>query len=200
MSPRERARKKKANGLNSRRKTQCRAKRYKNKVAANLDIPIKQSIYHITQRCLHNHCFWTNPNSSIQKNFNDILVKEIQPIPPQPSNLTFHNLYKTIKLPADTRQILSLNLKYYLVASKPPDNLKKTVQKMAHSICTKFQMDMLDQSTENNYIKQLYIRNKNWNPSPAPLHIEDKITRFDKLCKDAQQKLASKNHNKILRI
>ena len=161
-------------------------------------IPLKQKLYHTTRRCLRNQGFCADPNLSIQKNFNNTLEKGIQLTLPHPTNLTFHNLCKTINLPNGTRQLLGLNLKYCLAASKPPNNLKKTVQKMAYSIRTKFQIDTIGQPTENNYIKQLYIQNKNWNPSPAPPIIKDKITVFDKMLKEAHQKLTSKNKNKNL--
>jgi hypothetical protein len=41
------------------------------------------------------------------------------------------------------------------------------------------------------YIKQIYIKNKNWNPDPAPLHIEDNITKFENLRESQKSKSAS---------
>jgi hypothetical protein len=63
---------------------------------------------------------------------------------------------------------------------------------MAYSIRTKYCLDESNTSSSNEYVKQLYIRNKNWNPPPAPTLIEEKITEFEKLLKKSHKTLVEK--------
>jgi hypothetical protein len=70
---------------------------------------------------------------------------------------------------------------------------------MAYSIRTKYQLQQLGHTKDSHYIKQIYLRNKNWNPEPAPPDIEDKITYFDKTLKTQQNALVSKYKNINLR-
>jgi hypothetical protein len=60
---------------------------------------------------------------------------------------------------------------------------------MARSIRTLFYLKQQDSRHNENYNKQIYIKQKNWHPPPAPLNVEDKITLFEKLLKAKQQKL-----------
>jgi hypothetical protein len=53
-------------------------------------------------------------------------------------------------------------------------------------------------STESVYIKQIYIRNKHWNPEPAPPTVEDAITAFDKALHGMQQTLILKQQKMSL--
>jgi hypothetical protein len=48
---------------------------------------------------------------------------------------------------------------------------------------------------ESDYIKQIYIRNPSWNPPPAPINLEDSITKFEKLLKASHNKLTLKHRN-----
>jgi hypothetical protein len=66
------------------------------------------------------------------------------------------------------------------------------MRQLAYSIRTKHFIDSFDMARENNYINQVYIKNKAWNPPPAPMLIEDKLTIFKKQLKQKQQKLESK--------
>jgi hypothetical protein len=54
---------------------------------------------------------------------------------------------------------------------------------MAYSIHTKYQLQQLGHTKDSHFIKQIYLRNKTWNPEPAPTNIEDKITNFNKTLK-----------------
>jgi hypothetical protein len=63
---------------------------------------------------------------------------------------------------------------------------------MAYSICTKYCLDEGSINNPNEYIKQLYIKNKNWNPPPAPNLIEEKITEFEKCLKKSYNTLVEK--------
>ena len=47
-------------------------------------------------------------------------------------------------------------------------------------------------NSTSHYKKQIYIKNTNWHPSPAPLTIENKITEFEKALKDKQHHLETK--------
>jgi hypothetical protein len=62
---------------------------------------------------------------------------------------------------------------------------------MAYAIRTKFHLQKINTTTDMEYIKQIYIKNKNWNPDPAPLHIEDNITKFENLRESQKSKSAS---------
>jgi hypothetical protein len=47
-------------------------------------------------------------------------------------------------------------------------------------------------SSEANYIPQIYLRNKNWNPLLAPASIEDQLTLFEKSLKKERDSLTKK--------
>jgi hypothetical protein len=70
---------------------------------------------------------------------------------------------------------------------------------MAYSIRTHFNLKTLGLNTESTFIKQIYARNKNWNPEPAPNNIEEKITQFEKLLKTKQNQFVTKHANTNLR-
>jgi hypothetical protein len=57
----------------------------------------------------------------------------------------------------------------------------------------------LNKEDDSDYIKQIYIKNETWNPEPAPLYIEDKITDFKKLLKHQQNNLSNLLRGKNLR-
>jgi hypothetical protein len=50
------------------------------------------------------------------------------------------------------------------------------------------------QNPDDSYEKQIYVKIKNWDPPPAPLEIEEKITSFEKELK-AKQHLKAKQSN-----
>jgi hypothetical protein len=59
---------------------------------------------------------------------------------------------------------------------------------MAYSIRTKFYLnDINHESTD--YEKQIYTKNKTWNPPPASNQIEDKLTEFGMALKLQQTQL-----------
>ena len=93
----------------------------------------------------------------------------------QPKNLTTHNLCKGTQ----PTNLLGLGLKFCLASSKPTQTIKDTMQKLANRIRTKYYLQQ-NSSTNNNYIPQLYIRLKGWDPPPAPLKVENSITNFEK--------------------
>jgi hypothetical protein len=72
---------------------------------------------------------------------------------------------------------------------------------MAHSIRTKFQLQSLGltEDSNSNYNKQIYIKNRNWHPNPAPSPIEDQITNFDKALRQQLQTLILKHKKTNLR-
>jgi len=153
---------------------------------------------HTEQYCLRNFGFCANPALSKSKNFK--LALHENPLRPwlQPKNLAFHNLCKTQKLPLGTKELLGLNLKFCLSCSKITNDIKNTMLQIAKSIWTRHFLQT-DGTTENNtYEKQIYIKNTSWNPPPAPLHVEDKITEFDKTLKFLHQRLSEKHNHKKL--
>jgi hypothetical protein len=60
---------------------------------------------------------------------------------------------------------------------------------MAYTIRTKYHLQRLGIPTTSDYTKQIYTKNKYWDPEPAPLKVEDAITSFDKALHSAQEKL-----------
>jgi hypothetical protein len=175
--------------LKSRRVIQRRAKRYKKMSAIEAEKPLRQSSYHTKQYCLKNFGFIADPTLSLQRNFNQIIkTSNIQPL--QPSNLTFHNLCKNIKLPSDTRKLLDLNLKYCLSKNNFNQNINKILLQMAYSIRTKF-YDINHESTD--YEKQIYTKKKTMYPPPASNQIEDKLTENGMALKLQQTLLNLKN-------
>jgi hypothetical protein len=70
---------------------------------------------------------------------------------------------------------------------------------MAYAIRTKFHLQKINTTTDTEYIKQIYIKNKNWNPDPAPLQIEDNITNFEKTLKENHNNLSQCLQNRNLR-
>jgi hypothetical protein len=54
---------------------------------------------------------------------------------------------------------------------------------MAKTIRTKHFLSENGIIDNNSYEKQIYIKNSAWNPPPAPLSIENKITEFEKYLK-----------------
>jgi len=70
---------------------------------------------------------------------------------------------------------------------------------MAYVIRTKFHLQKINTTTDTEYIKQIYIKNKNWNPDPAPLQIEDNITNLEKTLKENHNNLSQRLQNRNLR-
>jgi len=101
----------------------------------------------------------------------------------QPNNLGFHNLCNRNELPLGTRQLLGLNLNFCLASANVRDNINKTVLKMVRSICIKYFLNQHGLDSSEEYNKQIYICNTSWHPPPAPLHIENHITNFEKALK-----------------
>ena len=148
--------------------------------------------------------FTADPLHSKQKNFNNAVLSNIHnsltPLTKnksnphkdslfqqQPKNLTTHNLCKGIQPPPGTTSLLGLGLKFCPVSAPPTPNIKDTMQKLAYRIRTKFYLQC-NPSTKNDYIPQLYIKLKGWDPPPAPLSVEDAITLFEKQLKIAIQR------------
>jgi hypothetical protein len=63
---------------------------------------------------------------------------------------------------------------------------------MAYTIRTLYKLKELDVDNNYSYEKQIYVKNKLWNPPPVPLLIEDKITEFEKEIKSKQATLHAK--------
>jgi len=188
--------------LKSRRAAKQRILRQKKKLEAKSNMPLQQKHYHTLQRCLKNYGFCANPNYTLQKNFNDNLKansSENENLPQPINNLSFHNFCKINTIPTGTRQLLGLNLRYCLASSQLHNNIRSTVQKMAYTIRTKYHLQRLGQATDSTYIKQIYIKNKHWNPEPAPTLVKDTITIFDKSLHKMQDALNTKQQKMNLR-
>jgi len=67
---------------------------------------------------------------------------------------------------------------------------------MARSIRTHYFLQENGSANASQYIKQLYVKNSNWHPPPAPINVEDKITEFEKALKVKHNHLTAK-HKRI---
>ena len=135
-------------------------------------------------RCLSNYGFYAKPEYNIQKKFNFCISQGQSSSCMQPTNLQFHNLCKENVLPSGTRQLLGLNLKFCISSNQIKNNINKTVLQMARSIRTRYYLKELNIDNSADYEKQIYLKDKGWHPPPAPLHIEDKLTMFEKTLKE----------------
>ncbi len=116
---------------------------------------------------------------TLQKKFNICLrLKEKSTSPP--SNLAYHNLCSSIQPPPGTKELLGLNLKYCLATAIPNPDLKKSMKRFAYNIRTELHLKQSASETNNDYIPQIYIKNTGWNPPPASLTVENKLTSFEK--------------------
>jgi len=139
-----------------------------------------------------NYGFTANPHSSKQINFKQAMTTKPPLTYCQPHNLTYHNLCTINKIPPGTKQLLGFNLKYCLSTKHLHQDINKTVLKMAYSIKTLYHRKELGINKDNHYEKQIYMKNRLWNPPPAPLLLEDKLTDFDKEAKAKQEGLLTK--------
>jgi hypothetical protein len=180
----------------SRRITQRRLKRNKNKEQSQLSRKIQRLFLHTKKNCLSNYGFCSDPSSSIQKNFNTAITALTSYPNKQPSNLTFHNLCQQNELPPGTKHLLGLNLKYCLTSNKLDDGVNNTLLKLAQSIRTKHFLNTAGFGENSEYIPQIYLKNKTWDPPPASILIEDQITNFEKSLKKEIELLQKKYKNK----
>jgi hypothetical protein len=155
-------------------------------------IKINQELHFAKLRCLRNFGFIANPSKTLQQNFNKAIADTPSTLYCQPTNLTFHNLCTKQKLPIGTKNLLGLNLKFCLASNMLQNNISKTILRLARSIRTNFYLKEHNLDCNSDYEKQIYIKNTNWHPPPAPLHIEDKISDFEKLLKEKHFNLINK--------
>jgi hypothetical protein len=140
-----------------------------------------------------------NPHLSLQANFNRALLHNSHPTLNLPTNLTFHNLCTLNTVPKGTQELLGLNLKYCIAPNTIPDNINHTVRRMAYSIRTSHFLSSAGSNQDSEFIKQIYLKNKNWNPPPASIEIEENITRFETKLKEAHLTLTKKTQKRNLR-
>jgi len=129
-------------------------------------------------------------NEYIHSAFNHMVFKPSQPYQCQ---TTFKWLCKENSLPIGSKALLGLNLKFCLSANTLPNDIKQTMLRMARSIRIRYFLLDNKTTTSSTYEKQIYVKNTNWHPPPAPIAIEDKITNFEKALIRQQQALIIKN-------
>jgi hypothetical protein len=146
----------------------------------------------MTQCYALHYGFTANPRTSLQQNFNNTIKNTVGYEKKQPTNSTFHNLCTINKIPLGTKQLLGLNLNFCLASNKIPNSIPNTKRNMAYNIRTAYYLK--NQGTHNNteYIKQIYVKNRNWNPPPAPIDIKNKITEFERALQEAYSAQISK--------
>jgi len=65
--------------------------------------------------------------------------------------------------------------------------------RLARSIRTQYYLKENGTANDSTYEKQIYVRNANWHPPPAPWTIEEKLTDFEKALKQKHQNLLYKH-------
>jgi len=105
----------------------------------------------------------------------------------QPIKLAVHNLCHTCQPPSGTTNLLGLGLKYCIVPPKANPNIKNCIKKLAYRIRTKQYLLDNDTINRNEYIPQLYVKIKNWNPPPASASTEERMTLFEKKLREASR-------------
>jgi len=107
--------------------------------------------------------------------------------------LAFHNLCKDNLVPPVSRALLGLNLKFCLANKTITNDINKMRLRLAHSIRINYYLLENGIMDDSAYEKQIYIKNSNWHPPPAPWLVEEKITDFKKALKQKHQDLINKN-------
>jgi hypothetical protein len=69
---------------------------------------------------------------------------------------------------------------------------------MARTIRISYYLKENNLGHKSQYEKQIYIKNNTWHPPPAPLHIEDRISSFEKLLKEKHNILVNKHKQRNL--
>jgi hypothetical protein len=158
---------------------------------------IKTQLTQTKTKCLTSFGFWASPELTLQKNFNNTLKKlDTPPQYLQPKNLAFHNLCKNNTLPPGSKALLGLNLKFCLSNKTITNDISKTMLQLARSIRIQYYLMETGTTNDSTYEKQIYVKNTNWHPPPAPWAIEEKITDFEKALRQKHQSLVEK-HQKI---
>jgi hypothetical protein len=135
------------------------------------------------------------PYSIITKQFQQHTEQQIFHM--QLHNHTFHNLCSSSKIPLGTRQLLGLYFKYCLALS----TLKEisTKQYLKWPITSEHFFNLKSMIAPTIPMILITLNKLCWNPLPAPLHIENKITEFEKMLREQQSILALKqNKTKLI--
>jgi hypothetical protein len=148
-------------------------------------IPLLLTKKRTKRLCLEQFGLYADPLLTITQNFNK-LQKSTNATHYLLTQLTFHNLCTTNKIPTGTRQLLGLNLKFCLASKRLTENINYTIKNMAYSIQNAYYLKQSNAANDTDYIKQKYVKNTQWHPPPAPIYVEDKMTEFEKALKAAQ--------------
>jgi hypothetical protein len=152
-----------------------------------------KKLLQIQNKCIRHFSFHAIPENTKRKNFNTVISTASHALNTQPTNLAFHNLCITQQLPIGTWQLLGLNLKYCLSPNTLNGDINSTLLKLAYAIRTRYSIASATMAKEEStYIPQIYQRNKNWNPPPAPIKIEKQLTCFEESLKQEHAQLSRK--------
>jgi len=192
-SPSRRTQQTKTKNVISRRYAQRRKQQTLKKKKTQHYKITNQKLYHTKQRCIHHYGFVANPKTNLQQNFNNTIKNTTRYETKHLINSTYHNLCTINKIPLGTKKLLGLNLKFCLSTNKIPNNIPSTIRHMAYNIRTHYYLKECSANNDTEYIKQIYVKNRNWNPPPAPINIENKITEFERALQAALSSKISKN-------
>jgi hypothetical protein len=140
---------------------------------ANLDSTLTKNFENAIKAISNNY------NNSVQISEHNSYKKELNKL--QPRNLSVHNLCIDNSIPPGTKDLLGLGLKFCLTTPKANPNIKECLRQMAYKIRTKQYLKHNDKNNITPYIPQIYIKVQGWNPPPASLTIENRLTDFEKL-------------------
>jgi hypothetical protein len=183
----------------SRRITQRWKRRMAKHQAIKNNTILAQTLKNTEALCQSNFGLQANPHLSLQANFNRALLHSSHPTLNLPIHLTFHNLCTLNTVPIGTQQLLGLNLKYCIAPNTIPDNINHTVRCMAYSIHTSHFLKSTGSNQDSELFKQIYLKNRNWNPLPASTEKEEYITCFETKLKEAHLTLTKRTQKRNLR-
>ncbi|KAL3791711.1 hypothetical protein ACHAWO_009969 [Cyclotella atomus] len=95
-------------------------------------------------------------------------------------------------LPSGTISLLSNGLKFCLRASKPTNNIEKSIKRFQEDVRTRYfvQEVLRDNDNDNDFNPKLYIKNPEWDPPTASEEIERSLDYFAEHVRIKQHKFS----------
>ena len=84
----------------------------------------------------------------------------------------------------NTRHLLGPGLKFYTASPIVRPSVKNSMIILVYRIHTKQYLNTNGHSSSMEYMPQIYVKLKGWNPPPASLTIENQLTIFEQQLKN----------------
>jgi hypothetical protein len=116
----------------------------------------------------------------------------------QPKNKSIF-IFTKQALPPGTISLLSNGLKFCLRASKPTNNIGKSIKQFQDDVRTRYfvQEVLRDNDNNNDFNPKLYIKNPLWKPPEASFEIESAIDYFAEHVRVKQNKFSKAQVRKL---